>query len=179
MREDKYAILVDGSNLYATARLIDKQIDYRVMLKMFPGRLFRALYFTALLPRDVQSGLRKTVDFMEYNGWSVIQKEARVFEGDQGERKIKGNMDMEIAIHALRLAPFVETIYLFTGDGDFRVLVEELQRLGVRVVGISSLMTSPPMIADVLRRQLDEFIELRTLNFIEQPARVNRWNIRG
>ncbi len=178
MRETKYAILVDGSNAYASAQALGKEMDYKTLLRMFPGKLYRALYFTAMLPKETYTGLRKMVDFMEYNGWSVVQKEARIFDGEQGERKIKGNMDIEIAIHALQIAPHIEEMYLFTGDGDFRILVEELQRLGVRVNVVSTLKTRPPMVADILRRQADSFIELADLDFQERPVR-NRWNIRS
>jgi uncharacterized LabA/DUF88 family protein len=52
---------------------------------------------------------------------------------------------------------------LFSGDGDFRALVEALQRSGVRVTVISTIAVQPPMIADELRRQADVFTDLKDL----------------
>jgi hypothetical protein len=52
---------------------------------------------------------------------------------------------------------------LFSGDGDFRSLVEAVQRRGVRVIVVSTISTQPPMVADELRRQADEFIDIVAL----------------
>jgi uncharacterized LabA/DUF88 family protein len=52
---------------------------------------------------------------------------------------------------------------LFSGDGDFRSLVQAVQRRGVRAVVVSSMSTQPPVIAQELRRQADEFIDIKAL----------------
>ena len=72
-------------------------------------------------------------------------------------------MDIEIAIDMMEMAKKVDHIVLFSGDGDFRRLIEAVQREGVRVSVVSTMRTSPPMVADELRRQTDAFIELQDL----------------
>ena len=84
----------------------------------------------------------------------------------------KGNMDIELTVNAMELAPHVDHIVLFSGDGDFRPLVESLQRQGVRVSVVSTVRSQPPMIADELRRQADNFIELEGLrDVVGRPVR--------
>jgi uncharacterized LabA/DUF88 family protein len=72
-------------------------------------------------------------------------------------------MDIELAVHAIQLAKTLDHIVLFTGDGDFRSLVADLQSRGKRVSVISTLQSNPPMVADELRRQADQFIDLADL----------------
>src|SRR5271169_4340836 len=64
-------------------------------------------------------------------------------------------MDVELAVYALELAPHLDEMVLFSGDGDFRSPVEAVQRRGVHVTVISTISSQPPMIADELRRQAD------------------------
>jgi uncharacterized LabA/DUF88 family protein len=75
----------------------------------------------------------------------------------------------------MELAARVDHVVLFSGDGDFRPLVESLQRQGVRVSVVSTIRSQPPMIADELRRQADNFIELDELReVIGRPPREPR-----
>jgi uncharacterized LabA/DUF88 family protein len=85
-------------------------------------------------------------------------------------------MDIELAVNAMELASRIDHAVLFSGDGDFRPLVESLQRQGVRVSVVSTIRSQPPMIADELRRQADNFIELDELrDVIGRPPREPRW----
>jgi len=93
----------------------------------------------------------------------VVTKPTKEFVDSAGRRKVKGNMDIELAIDALELSPFIDHMVLFSGDGDFRSLVEAMQRRGVRVSVVSTITTQPPMVADELRRQADEFLDLSQL----------------
>lgn len=156
------AILVDGSNLYAANKALGFTTDYAKLIKFFDGEILRAVYFTALAPKDEVSSIRPMVDYLDYNGWSVIQKETKTFiDPITKQEKVKGNMDVEIATVAMELAPYVTDVVLFSGDGDFRFLVESLQRRhGIKVTVVSSIKTRPSMIADGLRRQADKFIDL-------------------
>jgi len=189
-RSKTTAILIDGSNLYAANKALGlPPIDYRKILQYFEGTVVRALYFTALPPKEENSSLRPMVDYLEYNGWSVIQKEwKKFFDPISKTEKVKGNMDVEIAVMALELAPYCTDIVLFTGDGDFRFLVETLQRrFCVRVTVVSTIKTRPAMIADELRRQADKFIDLVDLSpsikqtvatpvdMVEDPIRKRRF----
>jgi uncharacterized LabA/DUF88 family protein len=164
-KQEKIAVFIDGANLYATAKSLGFDIDYRKLLKEFQSRgsLVRAFYYTALIEDQEYSSIRPLVDWLDYNGFTVVTKPAREFTDAMGRRKIKGNMDIELAVDAMELAPHVDQIILFSGDGDFRSVVEAVQRKGVRVSVISTVATQPPMIADDLRRQADEFIDLLTM----------------
>ncbi len=162
---DKIAIFIDGANLYATSKSLGFDIDYRKLLKEFQSRgsLTRAFYYTALVEDQEYSSIRPLVDWLDYNGYTVVTKPAREFTDAAGRRKIKGNMDIELAVDVMELAPHVDHMVLFSGDGDFRSVVEAVQRRGVRVSVVSTVTTQPPMVADELRRQADEFIDLVSL----------------
>lgn len=157
------AILVDGSNAHASGLSLNFQIDYVKFLSYFGKRydVRRALYFTALPPKEVESPLRKMTTFLDHNGFNCITKETKTHVDHDGMQKRKGNMDCEIAIYATKYAEVVEEILLFSGDGDFRIVVERVQELGARVTVLSTLKGN--MVADLLRRQADTFIELDSL----------------
>ena len=160
--QEKVALFIDGSNLYAAARALQFDIDYKRLLDTFSskGRLLRAFYYTALLEDQEYSPLRPLVDWLDYNGYTMVTKPTKEFTDATGRRKIKGNMDIELAIDVMEMAQYLDHIVLFSGDGDFRRLVEAVQRKGVRVTVVSTIRSVPPMIADELRRQADHFIEL-------------------
>jgi uncharacterized LabA/DUF88 family protein len=163
--DERFAVFIDGANLYSTARALGFDIDYRRLLGIFraKGRFVRALYYTALLDDQEYSPIRPLVDWLDYNGYTVRTKPTKEFTDANGRRKIKGNMDIDLAVDALELAESLDHIVLFSGDGDFRPLVEALQRRGKRVSVVSTIAVSPPMIADELRRQADEFVDLATM----------------
>src|SRR6266576_1275784 len=157
----KIALLIDGANTYAAARTLGFDIDYKRLLKKFQDRgvLVRALYYTAIIEDQEFSPLRPLIDWLGYNGFTVVTKPSKEFMDVSGRRKIKGNMDIELAVDAMELAGEVDQIVLFSGDGDFRSLVEAVQRRGVRVTVISTISSQPPMIADDLRREADVFTD--------------------
>lgn len=164
-RDEKLALFIDGANLYAAAKSLGFDIDYKKLRAEFStrGKLFRANYYTALVEDQEFSPIRPLVDWLDYNGYTMVTKPAKEYTDQTGRRKIKGNMDIELAIDAMDIAAHVDHVVLFSGDGDFRVLVEALQRRGVRVSVVSTIRTQPPMIADELRRQADNFIDLEDL----------------
>ena len=159
---DRIALFIDGANLYATAKALGFDIDYKRLLKEFDsrGKLIRAFYYTALVEDQEYSSIRPLIDWLDYNGFSVVTKPTKEFVDALGRRKVKGNMDIELAVDAMEMAAHVDQIVLFSGDGDFRSLVEAIQRKGVRVSVVSTNSTQPAMIADELRRQADEFVDL-------------------
>lgn len=162
---EKVALFIDGANLYSTAKAIGFDIDYKRLLKEFQGKgyLLRAYYYTALIEDQEYSSIRPLIDWLDYNGYKVVTKPVKEFVDSAGRRKVKGNMDIELAVDAMQLIDHVDHVVLFSGDGDFRSLVEALQRRGRKVSVVSTLQTQPPMIADDLRRQADHFIDLATL----------------
>ena len=162
---DRLALFIDGANLYSAARALGFDIDYRKLLDEFKKRgvLIRAYYYTAIAENDDYSPIRPLVDWLDYNGFSVITKPAREFTDDSGRRRIKGDMDIELAIDMVEAASYLDHIILFSGDGDFRRAIQAAQSRGARVSVVSSLKTQPSMVSDDLRRAADTFIELADL----------------
>ena len=167
----RIALFIDGPNLYATAKTLGFDIDYKRMLKEFQSRgaLLRAFYYTVVIEDQEFSSIRPLIDWLDYNGYTVVTKATKEFFDAGGRRKVKGNMDIELAVDAMELAEHIDQMVLFSGDGDFRSLVEAVQRRGVRVTVISTISSQPPMIADELRRQADVFIDL-----VELRSKVDR-----
>jgi uncharacterized LabA/DUF88 family protein len=165
---ERVALFIDGANLYATSKSLGFDIDYKRLLQHFRQRatLVRALYYTALAEDQEYSSIRPLIDWLDYNGYSMVTKPIKEFTDSTGRRKIKGNMDIELAVDAMRLAEHLDHIVLFSGDGDFRSLVAALQQKGKRVSVVSTLQTQPPMIADELRRQADQFVDLADLETV-------------
>ena len=179
---ERLALFIDGANLYATAKTLGVDIDYKRLLKEFQsrGRLVRAFYYTALLEDQEYSSIRPLIDWLDYNGYAVVTKPAKESIDSLGRRRVKGNMDIELAVDAMEMADKIDHMVLFSGDGDFRRLVEAVQRKGCKVSVVSTMSTHPPMVADELRRQADEFVDLVTLapkvsrNPAERPERAER-----
>jgi uncharacterized LabA/DUF88 family protein len=163
---ERIALFIDGPNLYSAARGLGFDIDYRKLRELFgrEGRLVRAFYYTALVEDQEYSPIRPLVDWLDYNGYTMVTKPTKEFTDASGRRKIKGDMDIELAIDLMEMAEHLDHAILFSGDGDFRRLVEAVQRKGVRVTVVSTIRTQPPMVADELRRQADHFVELQDLS---------------
>ena len=172
---DRFAVFIDGSNFHATTKALAFEVDYERLLSIFKeqGRLVRAYYYTALPDDNDYAPIRKLADWLDYNGYTMVTKQTREFtDQETGRKRIKGNMDMELALDMLKLAPQLDHIILVSGDGDFCRLIEEVQNLGIRVTVISSVKSKPPLMADVLRRQTDDFVDVADLrDVISRPTR--------
>jgi uncharacterized LabA/DUF88 family protein len=164
-RSNKIALFIDGANLFATAKTLGFDIDYRRLLKEFENRatLVRAFYYITLIEDQEFVAIRPLIDWLDYNGYTVVTKATKEFIDASGRRKVKGNMDVELAVDAMEMSEHVDEMVLFSGDGGFRSLVEAIQRRGVRVTVVSTISTQPAMVADELRRQADVFLDLREL----------------
>ena len=172
---DRIALFIDGANLYSAAKGLGFDIDYKKLLAEFRTRgvLVRAYYYTALVEDQDYSPIRPLVDWLDYNGFSLVTKSAREYTDSQGRKRWRGDMDIEIACDMLEMAGHVDHVVLFSGDGDFRRLVESVQRQGVRVTVVSTMKSQPPMASDDLRRQADSFVDLADLSsIIGRPARA-------
>lgn len=163
--DERIGIFIDGANLFATTKALGFDIDFKRLLEEFRkrGRLIRANYYTALLEHEEYNPLRPLVDWLDYNGFHVVTKPAKEFTDAEGNRRIKGDMDLELAVDMIDAADYLQHIILFSGDGDFCPAIAAARRRGVRVSVVSSMKTKPPMIATELRRQADDFIELLDL----------------
>lgn len=173
-KDERIALFIDGANLYAAARALGLEIDFRKLLKEFQarGRLVRANYYTALVESDEYSPVRPLVDWLAYNGFNVVRKAAREFVDRDGRKRVRGNMDVELAVDMLEAAGWADHIVLISGNWDFRRLVEAVKAKGVRVSVVSTLNATPPMLSDELRREADAFIELTDLGeLVARPRR--------
>ncbi|NIE78893.1 MULTISPECIES: NYN domain-containing protein [Asaia] len=161
-KTEKTAVFIDGSSLYYTAKTLGFEVDYRRLLRYLKSgtRLIRAHYYAAIPETEEYSPLKPLTDWLAYNGYMLVTKTAREFTDQSGRRRLKGNMDVELAVDLLELADKIDHAVIFSGDADLRRAVEAIQRRGVRVTAVSSLRSSPPLIGDDLRRQVDQFVEL-------------------
>ena len=174
--DSQIALFIDGANLYTTAKALGFGINYDRLLKEFQSRgtLVRAFYYTTIIEDPENLSIRPLLDWLDYNGHTVVTKVAKEYFDANGRRKIKGSMNIELTVDAMELAERIDEMVLVSGHGDSRPLVEAMQRRGVRVTVVSTTSTQPPMIADELRRQSDLFtdlIELRPLIARELPTR--------
>lgn len=177
--DERLCIIIDGANLYSTLKTLDFDIDYGKLLELFQGkgRLQRAYYYTAIIEDEDFSPIKPLVDWLDYNGYHVVTKPAKQYKDRDGRQKTKGNMDMEMAIDMIQLAPTIDHFLLFTGDGDFKRVVEFVQKQGCRVSVVSSMTSKPAMLADELRRQADSFIELADLDkLVGRPKSGGNWD---
>jgi len=172
--DERVAVIIDGANLYSAAKALGVDMDYRKLLDEFrkQGRFIRASYYTALIEDQDFSPIRPLVDWLDYNGYTLVTKPAKEYADATGRRRFKGDMDVEIAVDILEAAGTMDHIFLFSGDGDFVAAVQAAKRRGMRVSVVSTIKTSPPMIADELRRAADNFLDLADLSgLIGRPPR--------
>ena len=165
---DRLALFIDGANLHAAAKNLGFDIDFKRLLDEFRkrGLLIRAYYYTTLVEDQDYSPIRPLVDWLDYNGFTLVTKPAKEFTDRDGRKRFRGDMDMELAVDMLELAPKADHMVLFSGDSDFTCLVAAVQRKGVRVTVVSTLKSQPPMASDDLRRQADSFVDLADLSDI-------------
>ena len=172
--DERVALFIDGANLYSAAKGLTFDIDYRKLLDEFKqhGRLVRAYYYTALVEDQDFSPIRPLVDWLDYNGYSLVTKAAKEYTDANGRRRFKGDMDVEIAVDLMQATTFIDHAFLFSGDGDFRAVIEAVQRRGMRVSVVSTIKSNPPMASDDVRRAADNFVDLVDLaHLIGRPPR--------
>lgn len=167
----RIAIFVDGSNFGTAIKNAGYKVDYTKLREFFhqPPKttLVGSFYFTALPPKDVQSPIRQLTDGLQYKGWNIVSKEYKVLSGG----KIKGNMDIDIVIKAMRLLDneAITDLILLSGDDDFSPMLEYLHENGIRVSVMSH--QSPDhknVLGDQLRRHCHEYLDLSVMRqFIE------------
>lgn len=174
-KNERLAIFIDGPNTYNAAKSISMEIDYKLLRQEFMqrGKLQKFAYYSSVSENDVLSPVRPLIDWLQYNGFSTFTKPTKEYVDASGKRKIKGNMSVDISVGIMEIAPHIDHIVLFSGDGDLRPLLESIQRQCVRVTVVSTLKAQTPMISDDLRRQADNFIDLGDLlKSIQGPART-------
>jgi len=155
---ERVALLIDGASLFSASKSLGFEIDFKRLLSFFreQTRLIRAMYYTTLPDEDQYSSLRPLLDWLDYNGYTMVTNRAKEFSS----RRANSGLEVEMAVDALMLSSNLDHIVIFSGDGAFCSLVAALQKKGKRVSVISTMEATPSMIADELRRQADQFIEL-------------------
>jgi uncharacterized LabA/DUF88 family protein len=169
---ERIALFIDGPNLSETARALDLKIDYQRLFTEF--KTAAAYYYTALYPSGDGSNSRLFMHHLQRCGFTLVTKPIKIFIQDDGSRKVKGNMDVEIAVDIITAASSgdFDRIVLFSGDGDFRYLVEKVQTENVAVTVVSSVMTEPPGVATALRFRANEFLDLDDLRGEIEPLKT-------
>lgn len=173
-KDERIALFIDGANFYSAAKSLSLEIDFKKLLDEFRkrGRLLRANYYTTLLENDDYSPLRPLVDWLAYNGFDVHTKAAKEYTDREGRRRVRGNIEVEIAVDMILTADHVDHILLFSGNGDFGAAVEAVKAKGTRVTIVSTVKSQPSMTADEIRRTADTFIDLDDLSdLIARPRR--------
>lgn len=175
-KTEKTVVFIDGANLYATARGLDFDIDYKRLLALFRdgSNLVRAYYYTVLIEDQEYSPIRPLVDWLDYNGYTLVTKPAKDFTDSSGRRRIRSSIDVDLAVDMLEIADRVDHVLLFSGDGGYRRLIEAVQRRGAKVTVVSTTAGNTASVADELRRQADRFVDLRELQDEIARARSNR-----
>lgn len=163
--DERVALFIDGANFHSAAKNIGVDVDYRKLLDEFSrhGRFIRASYYTAIVEDQDFSPIRPLVDWLDYNGYTLVTKPARDYTDAAGRRRYKGNMDVEIAVDLVQGADYLDHAFLFSGDGDFVPAIQAMQRKGVRISVVSTIKSNPPMAADEIRRAADNFVDLDDL----------------
>jgi len=167
-KDERLALFIDGLNIHSCAKSLGMDMDFKLLRQEFLGRgkLVRSMYYTSILEGEDYSPVRPLIDWLDYHGFNMVTKQAREYTDAAGRRKIKGSMTAEMVVDMLEMAPFVDHIVLFSGDGDFCCAVDAVQKKGVRVSVVSTICSTPPMISDELRRKADNFIDLNDLKTI-------------
>src|ERR1700758_988686 len=95
---ERIALFIDGANLYSAARSLGFDIDYRKLLEEFRKRgvLIRAYYYTALVEDQEYSPIRPLVDWLDYNGFTLVTKPAREYTDREGRKRYRGDMEIEV-----------------------------------------------------------------------------------
>lgn len=158
---ERTALFIDGPNLYSTAKSMGFDIDFKRMRDLFDAEsdLVRAFYYTAIREDEPEQVVRPLIDWLDYNGFHMVTKPTKEYTDSMGRRKIKGNLDVELTVDMLEMAPRIDHAVMFTGDGDYRRAIEAVQSKGVKVTVVSTLENNS--VADELRRQADRFVDLR------------------
>lgn len=175
--DEKVIVLIDGANLHSTMKTLSFDMDYRKLHDVFSGlgRFVRANYYTAMVEEQDFSPIRPLVDWLDYNGYSVVTKPAKEYTDTNGRRRYKGDMDIEIAVDLLQAADYADHAFLFSGDGDFVAAIEAAKRRGLRVTVVSTIKSNPPMASDEIRRAADNFLDLTELtSLIGRPPKESK-----
>lgn len=172
---ERVILFVDGREFSACQRALGFNVDFKLLLSVYRARarLIRAMYYTTMVVQDEDS-LRPLVDWLEYNGFRLFTKSLHEKVDREGRPYVRGNTRAEMAVDAVDMADHADHFVFFANDASFSHAAAVLQRRGKRVSVVSTMMTDPPLVADGLRRQVDHFIDLASLESLISRDREPR-----
>jgi uncharacterized LabA/DUF88 family protein len=162
---ERIGLFIDGPHLFEAAQALNIYIDYAKLLGLYQaeGHVVRAFYYNTVLPERDNTACWKLYEWLDYNGYTTLIKQAREFIADNGVRRVKNGLEIDMAVDMVEMAPYLDHAVLFSGLGDLRRVVETLQRKGVRVTVVSTIRSPTPMAAWELRRRADRYQDLFNL----------------
>lgn len=159
---EKTLIFIDGASLYYGSKKCGLNIDYAKLREYFASRtkLIRAYYYASIVESEDYTPLKPLTDWLAYNGFTTILKEAYELPSEGGERRLRNtNVDCEIITDMMDMADHCDHIVLFSARNDYRRAIEAVQRKGKLVTVVSSR----DQISDELRRIVDNYIDIESL----------------
>lgn len=174
MAFEKIAIFIDGWNLAKTSKeYLNKEIDFKKLLDYFSREAYvlRAFYYIGEV-QDPEERKRQQsfLTWLKRNGYKVITRPIKTFVDQNGERKEKADLDVDIAIDMFDLADKVDKVVLFSGDGDFTRLIERIGMKGVKTMVVSHWGRGKGPIDPKLMEAADEFLDLEEI--IDEIAKI-------
>lgn len=173
-KDDRLGVFINGFNLYQCAKALGFEVDYSRMRDEFKvrGRLMRMGYYTTILDGDDFSPQKPLFDWLSYNGYQLNLKPVREIVDPDGRKRVRGSIDVEMAVDILTMVDRLDHIVIFSGSSDLKAVVDAVKRAGVRVSVAATTRTNPAMVSDDLRRSADNFIDLADL--MDQISRNHR-----
>ena len=113
-----------------------------------------ARYYSGISESPEHKGVREFLTVLSKHGYVPVTKAVKIHASG-----VKANLDVELAVDMVTMAPRFDKIMLFSGDGDFTYLVDSIQRNGISV----TVCAHKPSLSAELRRQCDEFLDLKDL----------------
>ncbi len=162
----RVGVFIDVANMYFSARtLYNARVNFgKIVERGVSGRLLvRAIAYAVKADVPEEQNFFEALNKM---GIEVYTKDLQTFY--DGERK--GNVDMELAIDTLKLAPKLDVVVLVSGDGDYRILLQHLKAQGCRVEVIAFKKSAASKLID----EADDFINLEegAEQFLIRPKRL-------
>lgn len=153
------AVFVDVANVFYAAKAAGVDIDYVTLLKTVSANrdLIRAYAYTGLDPENENQ--KAFHNFLARNHYKVVSKDVRKY----GDGRFKANLDIELVVDLVRLAPKLDIAVVISGDGDFAPAIRAVQDMGVRVEVVSFRANTSSDLVDVA----DQFIEITSIAKVE------------
>lgn len=171
--EQRVGVFIDTQNLYHSAKNIyHARVNFGNVLKdsVAGRRLVRARAYVVTTESGEEKGFFEALAKI---GIETRTKDLQIFFG--GAKK--ADWDVGLAVDAITMSPKLDTVILFTGDGDFVPLVQYLQQNSGCQVEVASFGRST---SGRLKEAADHFLDLDgdprryLINYRGAPRRTPR-----